>query len=86
MVSIPLALHGTHPVSDELFRMAIPLGVRKVNLNRTVRDEYTRFVAENAGSLELTVLSMKGVGIYAKSIERMMDVLGSSGHYEPLIK
>ncbi|CAG8214379.1 unnamed protein product [Penicillium olsonii] len=77
----PLALHGTHPVSDELFHKTIPLGVRKINLNRTVRDDYTNFIAEKAGSLELTVLSMQGVDIYTKSVERMMKILGSSGRY-----
>ncbi|EYE93887.1 class II fructose-bisphosphate aldolase [Aspergillus ruber CBS 135680] len=79
--STPLVLHGTHPVSDELFQKAIECGVRKINLNRTVRDDYTKFVAENAGSLELTTLKMQGVEIYAKSIERMMDILGSPGRY-----
>lgn len=79
--STPLALHGTHPVSDELFLSTIACGVRKINLNRTVRDSYTRFIAENADSLELTVLSMEGVEVYAKSIERMMRVLGSAGKY-----
>lgn len=46
-----------------------------------MRDDYTEFVAEKAGSLELTTLKVQGVEIYAKSIERMMDVLGSSGRY-----
>ncbi|PLB44930.1 fructose-bisphosphate aldolase [Aspergillus steynii IBT 23096] len=77
----PLVLHGTHPVSDELFLKTIQFSVRKINLNRTVRDEYTKFVAENAGLLELTVLKVQAVEIYAKSIARMMDVLGSSGRY-----
>jgi fructose-bisphosphate aldolase, class II len=75
----PLALHGTHPVSDELFLKAVECGVRKINLNRTVRDRYTEFVTENAGKLELTVLKMEGVEIYTKGIERMMDVLASTG-------
>ncbi|KAH8433832.1 class II fructose-bisphosphate aldolase [Aspergillus melleus] len=79
--TIPLALHGTHPVSDELFLETIQCGVRKINLNRTVRDEYTKFVAENTGSMELTVLSVQAVEVYTKSIVRMMDVLGSSGRY-----
>lgn len=77
----PLALHGTHPVSAELFRKTIACGVRKINLNRTVRDAYTSFVAENAGALELTVLMVRAVEVYARSIERMMDVLGSAGRY-----
>lgn len=75
-------LHGTHPVTDELFLKTLPCGVRKINLNRTVRDDYTQFVAEKSGSLELTVLSEQGVEIYSKSIERMMDVFGSSGKYQ----
>ncbi|PSK42850.1 fructose-bisphosphate aldolase 1 [Elsinoe australis] len=33
--SIPLVLHGTHPVSDQLFQKAIKLGMRKINLNRS---------------------------------------------------
>lgn len=77
--SVPLVLHGTHPVSDELFLRSIKHGVRKINLNRTVRDKYTRFVTENSGKLELTNLKMASVEIYTKSIERMMDVLKSSG-------
>ncbi|KAI1875434.1 hypothetical protein JX265_004492 [Neoarthrinium moseri] len=77
---LPLVLHGTHPVSDGLFRKAISRGVVKINLNRAVRDEYTKFVASHAGSLELTELKEESVEIYARSIERMMDeVLGSSG-------
>jgi len=78
-ISVPLALHGTHPVSDELFLKSVECGIRKINMNRTVRDEYTRFVAENAGKLELTSLKVQGVEVYTKSIERMMDVLKSSG-------
>ncbi|KAL4956081.1 ketose-bisphosphate aldolase [Aspergillus filifer] len=77
----PLALHVTHPVSDELFLRAVECGVRKVNMNRTVRDEYTRFVAENARTLELTALKEEGVKVYTRSIERMMRVLGSAGRY-----
>ncbi|KAI1387022.1 aldolase [Hypoxylon trugodes] len=77
---IPLVLHGTHEVSDELFRETRKYGMLKVNLNRTVRDEYTDFVAQNAGKLELTILKMRGVEVYAQSIERVMrEVLGSAG-------
>ncbi|KAH7034762.1 ketose-bisphosphate aldolase [Microdochium trichocladiopsis] len=77
--SIPLVLHGTTAVSDVLFRETIKRGVHKINLNRTVRDDYSRFVAANAGKLELTALKEQAVEVHAKSIERLMDVLGSSG-------
>lgn len=75
----PLVLHGTSGVSDELFREIRRYGVLKVNLNRTVRDGYTKFVAQNAARLELTTLKAQAVEVYAKSIERVMrDVLGSA--------
>lgn len=74
-----LALHGTHPVSDELFQEAIRCGTAKINVNRTVRDEYTEFVAQNAGALELTTLKVEAVKIYTQSVARIMDVFGSSG-------
>lgn len=75
-----LVLHGTHGVSDQLFRAARQQGIVKINLNRTVRDEYTEFVAAQAGKLELTVLKMKAVDIYAESISKAMQgFLGSAG-------
>lgn len=48
-------------------------------MNRAVRDDYTEFVAKNAYRLELTQLKMQGVEVYARSIERVMDIFGSSG-------
>ncbi|KAE8325991.1 ketose-bisphosphate aldolase [Aspergillus sergii] len=78
-VEQPLVLHGTHPVEDELFLKAIDCGVSKINVNRTVRDDYTKFVAENAGKLELTVLKALAVDVYSKSVQHVMDLFGSSG-------
>ena len=73
-------LHGTHGVSDELFKAARAHGMVKINLNKTVREEYTDFIAENSSRLELTILKMKGVEVYTKSIKRVMEeVLGSAG-------
>ena len=37
------------------------------------------FVARNASKLELTALKMRGIEVYAKSIMRMIDLMGSSG-------
>ena len=79
---IPLVLHGTHEVSDQLFVDACRAGMTKINLNRTVRDEYTEFVAQNAGKLELTVLKMQAVDVYTRSISRVMEgFLGSAGKH-----
>ena len=75
----PLVLHGTHPCSDEMLRVALANGVRKVNQNRTVRTRYMNFLAEEAGKMELTKAQEMGVQIYSEEIERMMVVLRSVG-------
>lgn len=76
-----MVLHGTHGVSDEQFKVTRSHGMSKINLNRTVRDEYTEFVAQNADKLELTVLKTKAVEVYTRSIVRVMtEVLESAGH------
>lgn len=80
MPDTPLVLHGTHGVPNELFHSARERGVVKINLNKTVRNEYTDFVTQNAGKLELTVLKTRAVEVYAGTIERAMkDILGSAG-------
>ncbi|KAE8368099.1 hypothetical protein BDV27DRAFT_154272 [Aspergillus caelatus] len=64
---------------DWLFHKAIATGARKININRNARDDYTAFVVENAGRLELTAPKEQSVAIYQESVEHIMDVLGSSG-------
>ena len=54
--TIPLVIHETDPISDWLFHMAIVTGARKTNSNRNARNDYTAFIAEYAGRLELTAL------------------------------
>lgn len=55
-------------------------GMTKINLNRTVRDDYTAFMADNSGKLELTELKTKAVEVYTKSIAGAMEsFLGSAG-------
>ncbi|KAF2704012.1 fructose/tagatose bisphosphate aldolase [Pleomassaria siparia CBS 279.74] len=75
----PLVLHGTHPCSDDMFKTGIASGIRKVNLNRTVRNGYMNFLSEESGKLELTQLQERGVQIYSEEVERLMVVLGSVG-------
>ena len=82
----PLVLHGTHPVSDELFHKAMDRGVAKINLNRNVRDDYTAFMGQEYSRHELTTLKEKAVQVYATSIARAMDMLGSSGKAPQLEK
>jgi fructose-bisphosphate aldolase, class II len=77
---IPLVLHGTHPLSDDMVRVGMRKGMRKINQNRNVRDGYHKYVEEYFSKVELTTLQTQGVEVYSKDIERMMvEVLGSAG-------
>jgi fructose-bisphosphate aldolase class II len=77
---IPLVLHGTYPLSDDMVRVGMRNGMRKINQNRNVRDGYHKYIEENCSKVELTTLQTQGVEIYSKDIERLMvEVLGSAG-------
>lgn len=77
---IPLVLHGTHPLFDDMIRTAMKLGMHKINQNRNVRDGYHKFVEESCGNIELTKLQEQGVEIYSQGIESLMvDVFKSAG-------
>lgn len=71
-------LHGTHEIPRELVLRAIKCGVRKVNLNKSVRQKYGKFLADNAGRMELTKLTQTAVDLYAEEVGELMDFLGSS--------
>lgn len=76
----PLVLHGTHPLSDDLVRVARARGVIKMNQNRNVRLGYHDYLEKNVGTAELTELQVRGVEEYSKGIERMMvEVFDSAG-------
>ena len=76
----PLVLHGTHPLSDDMVRVAIKLGVVKVNQNRSVRNKYHEFLGSYGGKGDLIALQENAVEAYAQDIERVMtEVFMSSG-------
>ncbi|KAF4994517.1 hypothetical protein FDECE_13091 [Fusarium decemcellulare] len=68
----PLVLHGTHPLSDDMVRVAMARGMVKVNQNRNVREGYHRYIQENCSKAELTTLQTRGVDEYSKGVERFM--------------
>jgi len=77
---VPLVLHGTHPLSDDMVRISMGKGMRKINQNRNVRNRYMKYLGENSGKEELTVLQTRGVEIYSEEIERVMvEVFDSAG-------
>lgn len=76
----PLVLHGTHPLSDEMVKVGMAKGMVKINQNRTIRDKYHKFMAENGSKTELTTLQAQAVEEYSKGVERfMIEVFQSAG-------
>jgi fructose-bisphosphate aldolase, class II len=76
----PLVLHGTHPLTDDLLRVGMQKGLTKINQNRNLRLEYMKYVEDNAGTVEMTILQEQGVEVYSQEIERMMvSVFRSAG-------
>ncbi|PVH93940.1 fructose-bisphosphate aldolase [Periconia macrospinosa] len=76
--SASLVLHGTSGIPLELVSRIIKYGVRKVNINKGVRQKYGQFISENAGNMELTKLKQAAVDLYAHEVGEFMDFLGSS--------
>jgi len=78
--STSLVLHGTHTVSDDMLRVAMQRGMIKINQNRSVREEYHKYIAENCRVVELTKLQSQGVEVYSGGVQRMMvEVFKSAG-------
>lgn len=52
----------------------------KINQNRTIREEYHRFMSDNVSKMDLTRLQTHAVEEYSKGVERyMVEVFGSAG-------
>lgn len=69
---VPLVLHGTHPLSDDMVRVAMRDGMRKINQNRNIWNGYHKYMEENGGNGDLTVLQERGVEVYSQGIRRLM--------------
>ncbi|KPI35374.1 putative fructose-bisphosphate aldolase [Cyphellophora attinorum] len=76
----PLVLHGTHPLSDDMVRMAMANGMVKINENRTIRYGYHEFIEAECKSTDLIRVQEGAVEAYCKGVQRfMVDVFGSAG-------
>jgi fructose-bisphosphate aldolase class II len=74
-----LALHGTTGLSDSLLQETISKGVRKVNVNKCVLDNYLAHLKANASQFSLTKLIEVGLDLTQQSMEKYIEIVGSSG-------
>ncbi|KAK7208587.1 fructose-bisphosphate aldolase [Myxozyma melibiosi] len=77
--TIPLVLHGAYPIIPDLYKKTVELGMRKVNLNRNLHDDYLDYLKENIGKVEMTGLQENSIALWVKEAERCIKMLGCDG-------
>ncbi|KAL5354965.1 ketose-bisphosphate aldolase [Aspergillus floccosus] len=75
---VRLVLHGTNDFPPELAKACIEAGVTKFNVNKLVLDPWYDHIRANVHK-PLTQLMTEGIDVLTRSMERWMDIVGSSG-------
>ena len=84
-ISIPLVLHGTSGLPDNLIRRAIGLGVCKFNVNTELREAYLEMAAQYLSAdtkPELTGLMRMVIQAVSGPVQEKMRLFGSEGKAE----
>ncbi|GBE87003.1 ketose-bisphosphate aldolase [Sparassis latifolia] len=76
---IPLCLHGTDQLPDELFIECIKNGVSKINVNSWGRDPYAKALAEGLQTKSFPDAVEDATEVFAGVCERFFKVFGSEG-------
>ncbi len=81
-VSVPLVLHGTSGLPDDMVRRSIELGICKFNVNTELREAYVGAVGsylEDASKPELTDLMAAATMAMQKAVAAKLVLFGSVG-------
>ncbi|KAJ3808336.1 aldolase [Lentinula lateritia] len=77
---IPLCLHGTDELPDELFRECIASGMSKFNINSWARDPYLKtFTSALQAGKPLPDAIEESTEMFAKVCDRFITLFGSAG-------
>lgn len=79
-ISLPLVLHGGTGISDEQFRRAISLGIRKINIATASFDAYadaSKAFTQNAEKADWFGLSEKNVNAVYENVKKHIAVFGT---------
>jgi len=77
--TVPLCLHGTDELPDELFRECISNGVSKINVNSWARDPYVKVLSEGLKSKPFPEAVEDATEAFARVCERFFTLFGSAG-------
>lgn len=81
-VTVPLVLHGTSGLPEEMIQRAIALGVTKFNVNTEVREAYLsalRHNLEEGVAVDLLALMVEAVAAMQAVVASRLRLFGSSG-------
>ncbi|KXN91321.1 Putative fructose-bisphosphate aldolase [Leucoagaricus sp. SymC.cos] len=77
--SIPICLHGTDELPDEIFKECIGSGVSKINVNSWARDPYSKALSEKLQTKPMPEAIEEATEVFAKVCERFFALFGSTG-------
>ena len=81
-VDIPLVLHGTSGLPDEMIRQSIALGVCKFNVNTEVRNAFVKAIQQSTANTpppDLLVVMEAGIEAMQQQITSKLELFGSIG-------
>lgn len=76
---VRIVLHGLNGFSDDQMRQCVAAGVSKLNVNRSVLDDYNKHLREQAGKVPQTRLIDEGIQHVMNLQGNQFEVCGSSG-------
>ncbi|KAF9005098.1 ketose-bisphosphate aldolase [Cyathus striatus] len=76
---IPICLHGTDQLPDDLFVECIKRGVSKINVNSWARDPYAKKLGESLLTKPFPEAVEEATEVFAQVCERFFHLFGSSG-------
>ncbi|KAJ7675431.1 aldolase [Mycena rosella] len=76
---VPLCLHGTDELPDELFVECIKNGISKINVNSWARDPYAKALAEGLQTKPFPEAVDDATEVFAKVCDRFIKLFNSAG-------
>lgn len=84
-VKIPLVLHGSSGVPDEMLQRAIRLGICKINISTEIKQVFTQklreFLQENPDEIDPRKYFRSGIEEVKKLIKNKIKIAGSAGKF-----
>lgn len=85
LVDIPLVLHGSSGVPDEMIKKAVKLGICKINISTELKEAYAReikkFFAENPDEIDPRKYFRPGIEKIKSLVKNKIEIVGSTDKF-----